>query len=80
MVKNPPKMQETQVRSLGQDDPLEKEKATLSSIIALRIPWTERSLVGCSPWGFQESDVTEWLTVSFFLIPSIFYIYKNVSS
>ena len=52
-------MQETQVRSLGQDDPLEKEKATLSSIIALRIPWTERSLVGCSPWGFQESDVTE---------------------
>jgi len=80
MVKNPPKMQETQVRSLGQDDPLEKEKATLSSIIALRIPWTERSLVGCSPWGFQESDMTEWLTVSFFLIPSIFYIYKNVSS
>ena len=41
MVKNPPKMQETQVWSLGQDDPLEKEKATLSSIIALRIPWTE---------------------------------------
>ena len=60
MVKNPPKMQETQVWSLGQDDPLEKEKATLSSIIALRIPWTERSLVGCSPWGFQESDMTEW--------------------
>ena len=41
MVKNPPKMQETQVWSLGQDDPLEKEKATLSSILALRIPWTE---------------------------------------
>ena len=65
MVKNPPKMQET-LRSLGQADPLEKEKATLSSILALRIPWTERSLVGCSPWVHQELGMTEQLTVSFF--------------
>ena len=41
MVKNLPAMQETQVRSLGQEDPLEKEIATHSSILAWRIPWTE---------------------------------------
>ena len=34
-------MQETQIRSLGQEDPLEKEMATHSSILAWRIPWTE---------------------------------------
>ena len=41
MVKNPPEMQETHVRSLGQEDPLEKEMATHSCILAWRIPWTE---------------------------------------
>ena len=41
MVKNPPAMQETQVWSLGREDPLEKEMATHSSILARRIPWTE---------------------------------------
>ena len=40
-VKNPPAMQETLVRSLSQEDPLEKEIATHSSILAWRIPWTE---------------------------------------
>ena len=40
MVKNPPAMQETQVRSLGEEDPLEKELATHSSILAWRILWT----------------------------------------
>ena len=40
-VKNLPAMQETQVRSLGWDDPLEKGMATHSSILAWRIPWTE---------------------------------------
>ena len=40
-VRNPPAMQETQVRSLGQKDPLEKEMATHSNILAWRIPWTE---------------------------------------
>ena len=39
MVKNLPAMQETWVRSLGQEDPLEKEMATHSSILAWRIPW-----------------------------------------
>ena len=44
VVKNPPAMQETQemqVQSLGQEDPLEKEVATHSSILAWEIPWTE---------------------------------------
>ena len=43
MVKNPPAMQETRVRSLGQEDPLEKGMATNSSILAWRIPWTEET-------------------------------------
>ena len=49
-------MQETQVRSLGQDDPLEKEIATHSSILVWEIPLTE---AGYSPWGHEESDMTE---------------------
>ena len=40
LVKNPPAMQETPVRFLGWEDPLEKERATHSSILAWRIPWT----------------------------------------
>ena len=40
-VKNLPSMQKTQVQSLGQEDPLEEEMATHSSILAWRIPWTE---------------------------------------
>ena len=43
MIKNPPAMQETQVQSLGWEDPLEKGMATHSSILAWRIPWTEES-------------------------------------
>ena len=43
MVKNLPAMQETQVGSLGQEDPLEKVMATHSSILAWRIPWIEES-------------------------------------
>ena len=46
LVKNPPAMQMTLVRSLGQEDPLEKEMATHSSTLAWRIPWKKRSLVG----------------------------------
>ena len=54
-VKNPPAMQETQVQSLGREDPLEKELATHSSILAWRIPWTEEiGRLSC-----KESDTTE---------------------
>ena len=48
MVKNHPVMQETWVRSLSREDPLEKEMATHSSILAWRIPWTEE------PGGLQS--------------------------
>ena len=48
-VKNPSAMQETWVQSLGLEDPLEKGKATHSSVLAWRIPWTEEP--GYSSWG-----------------------------
>ena len=51
MVKNLPTMQETQVRSLGTEDPLEKEMATLFSILAWRIPQTEE------PGGLQSMEL-----------------------
>ena len=43
MVKNPPAMQETQLQSLGQKDPLENGMATHSSLLAWRTPWTGES-------------------------------------
>ena len=46
MVKNLPAMEQTQVRSLGREDPLEKGMATQSSILAWRIPWTEATVHG----------------------------------
>ena len=65
MVKNLPAMQETQVQSLGQEDPLEKGMATHSSILAWRIPWTEE------PGGLQsmgsKSDTTEQLILITFM-------------
>ena len=48
VVKNPPAMQETQVQSLGWEDPLEEEMATHSSILAWRTPWSEE------PGGLQS--------------------------
>ena len=51
-------MWETWVRSLGQEDPLEKEMATHCSILAWRIPWTEE-LGGLQSMGRKESDMTE---------------------
>ena len=47
-AKNLPAMQETQVQSLGQEDPLKEEMATHSSLLAWRIPWTEK------PGGLQS--------------------------
>jgi len=54
MVKNLPTMRETQFPSLGSP---EEGRATHSSILAWRIPWTEEP--GYSPWGCKESDMTE---------------------
>ena len=58
MVKNLPPMQETLVRSLGQEDPLEKEMTIHSTILALEIPWTGE-LGRLHRVGSQESDSAE---------------------
>ena len=58
-VKNPPRMQETRVQSLGQEDPLEKGRTTHSHILAWRIPWTDH--------GVAESYTTERLTLALLL-------------
>ena len=63
MMRNPPAMQETQVRSLGREDPLAKGMATHSSILACRIPWTEAP-GGYRLWGCTELDTTDRLTLS----------------
>ena len=57
-LKHLPPMRETQVRSLGQEDPLEKETATHSSILAWRIPWTEE------PGGLTAHRGTKSRTLS----------------
>ena len=62
MVKNLPAMQETQVWSLGREDPLEKGIAIYSRIIAWRIPWTEEPGDLYSLWNSKELDTTEQLT------------------
>ena len=58
VVKNLPAMQETQVRSLGREDPLGKGMTTHSSILSGE-SLAQKSLVGYSPWGHKESNMTE---------------------
>ena len=58
-VKNPSAMQETQVRSLSWEDPLEKGMATHSNIFAWRITWTEEPGGLFSSWSHKKSDTTE---------------------
>ena len=62
-------MREIRAQSLGQEDPLEKEMAILSSILAWKIPWTGRgSLVGYSPRGRKELDTTGMLLTYYSVI------------
>ena len=56
-------MEDTQVQSLGGEDPLEKEMAPHSSILAWKIPWTEEAGGRVSPRGCKELDTTEQLTL-----------------
>ena len=58
MVENPPAKQETLVRFLSQVDPQEKEMA-IHPVFLPGKSHGQRSLVGCSPWGYKESDTTE---------------------
>ena len=64
-VKNLPAVQETQVRSLGQEDPLEKEMATHSSILAWKISWTEEP-GGLQSMGSQKVE-HDWVTNTYLL-------------
>ena len=57
-VKSLPAVWETQVRSLGWEDSLEKEMAIPSSTLAWKIPWTEEP-GSYTPWRCKESDTTE---------------------
>ena len=65
MVKNPPAMWETWVRSLGWEDPLEEGMATHSSILAWRIPWTEE------PGGLQSMESQNLPNFDFKFLSSI---------
>ena len=65
LAKNLPAIQETLVQSLGQEDLLEKGTATLSIIVAWRIPWTEEPS-RLQSMGSQRVDTTELLSVSCF--------------
>ena len=83
MVKNSPAMQEMWVRSLGQEDSLEKEMATYSSILAWEIPWTEE------PGGLQSvrldnknihSCIQMYSEVMAFNLSVQFYLYYSFIS
>ena len=71
MVKNPAAMQETWVRSLSGEDPLEKGMATHCSILAWRIPWTEEP--GYTLLGRKELDTTQ----TFSFTPTSFSITRK---
>ena len=58
LVKDLPAVQETQVQSLGREDPLQRGIATHSSVLAWRIPWTEEPS-GLQSMGLKELDTTE---------------------
>ena len=79
MVKHMPTMQETQVRSLGWEDPLEKEMATHSSTLAWKIPWTEERC-RLQSMGSQRvgSDTTERLHFHFLSLLSILFLFKLI--
>ena len=77
LVKNLPAMQETGVRSLGWENPLEKGKATTS------VFWPGEFRGLCSPWSCKESDMTEQLSLHvffcFYRILNNHYIYKTLN-
>ena len=63
VVKNPPGMQETRVQYLGQEDALEEEMATYSSILVWKTSWTEEPS-GLTPKSCKEWDTTEQLSTN----------------
>ena len=75
LVKNPPAMPETRVQSLGREDPLEKGKATHSSILAWRIPWIEEP----DPQSMGSQRVRhDWATnTNLFMLPDSYWFSKS---
>ena len=71
MMKHLPAMQETRVRSLSQEDTLEKEMAIHSSILAWGIH-EQRSLAGYSLWGHKELDMVEQMSLSLYMLVNNF--------
>ena len=71
MVKNLPIMQETCVRSLRQDDPLEKEMTQTTPVFLPEEFYGQKSLGGYSPWGPKVLDMTERLSLTHKILPSI---------
>ena len=76
-------MRETQVRSLGREDPLGKEMAP-TPVFLLGQSHEQRSLVGYSPWGHEELETTEQLStqgqhdpISTFIIPSVAHLFQD---
>ena len=67
-------MQETQVWTLGLEDPLEKEMATHSSTLALKIPWMKELGAGYYPRGHKESGTTEQLHFHYDMEPLTIWI------
>ena len=63
LVKNPPAMWDTWVRSLGGEDPLEEGMATQLHYSCLENPHGQRGLAGYSPWGCKDLDTTEQLSM-----------------
>ena len=63
MIKNIPEIKETQVPSLGWEDPLGEGNGYPLHNLVWRIPWTEK-VAGYSPWSHKESDMTERLPLS----------------
>ena len=75
MVKSLPAMQETRVRSLGREDPLEKEMATQSSTLAWRIPWTEEPSGLPSMESQSRTRLSDWTTTESLLDHTIVFFY-----
>ena len=82
VVKSLPAVQETQVQSLGLEDPLEKEMATLSSILAWKIPWTEEPgrLQSMESQGFGHNLYLLVQLLFLRLLVKISLIYNGFSS
>ena len=75
MVKNQPAGQETQVRSLGWEEPLEEGTVTHSSILVWRIPM-DRGAWWATVQGVAESDMAEQLSTHVYILPARVHVYE----